>query len=61
VKSGGLATLVLNRSSQISMKIVLCCRADSFRYRTKFLALKDEFWLRYEYIIKNTKNRLFSP
>ncbi len=47
---------VLNRIFQIWMKIFPFCRANIFRYRTKFLDLKDEFWLRYENPIKSTQN-----
>jgi hypothetical protein len=48
--------IVLNRIFQIWMKTFPFCRANDFRYRTKFLDLKDEFWLRYENPIKSTQN-----
>jgi hypothetical protein len=48
--------IVLNRIFQIWAKRFPFCRANIFRYTTKVLDLKDEFWLRYENPIKSTRN-----
>ncbi len=50
------ADIAAQSNFQIWIKMFPFCRANIFTYKTKFLDLKDEFWLRYENPIKSTQN-----
>ena len=44
---------------QIGMKPILSCRIHVYRHIAKFSELKDQFRLKYEYLIKNTQNGFY--
>jgi hypothetical protein len=46
---------VLNRGRYFLIILDQFCRAYFFRYKTKFLDLKDEVWLRYDNFINSIK------